>query len=116
MPTVWFWPRRRTLGLFHSNVTLMPTHRLKPSRNPSQVGSIVGSMKPSASRPLKPRCDESPHKQDYYCANDCTDEPSALAGFVPPDRLAKVGCNKSSNNPEHGRQDEPCGLILVSWI
>src|SRR5262249_28284633 len=76
----------------------------------------VGYKKSSASRPLKTRCDEPPHSQDDYRANNCSDEPSAFTSFVPPDCLAKVRCYKSSNNPEHGRQDEPGGLILISWI
>ena len=28
--------------------------------------------------PLKTRCDEPPHRQDYYRANDSADEPSAF--------------------------------------
>src|SRR6516164_5858194 len=67
-------------------------------------------------RALKTRCDKPPHRQDYNRANNCADEPSAFARLIPPDRLAEVCCYKSSNNPEHGRQDVPSGLILVSWI
>jgi hypothetical protein len=67
-------------------------------------------------RPLKSRCDEPPHEKDYYRANDCADEPSAFASLIPPDRLPKVRCYKSSNNPEHGRPDEPGGFILISRI
>src|SRR5215469_9163420 len=67
-------------------------------------------------RPLKTRCDESPHEQDYYRANDCADKTSALASLIPPDRLPKVRCYKSSDNPERGRPDESGGLILVSRI
>src|SRR6516162_3009918 len=67
-------------------------------------------------RPPKTRCDKPPHRQDYYRANDCADETSVFAGLIPPDRLAKVCCYKSSNNPEHGRHDVPSGLKLVSRI
>src|SRR6516162_270448 len=80
----------------------------RPTKVPTQLGRDL--------RPLKPRCDESPHEQDYYRANDCADEPSALASLIPPDRLPQVRCYKSSNNPEHGRPDEPGGFILISRI
>ena len=75
---------------------------------------MVGLLKPLG--PLKTRCDEPPHEKDYYRANDCTDEASAFVSLIPPERLAKVRCYKSSDDPEHGRPDEPGGLILVSWI
>jgi hypothetical protein len=102
------------------NVKLTAAHRLKPSSNAkSHEGSITSvaslqSMGPL--RPLKTRCNEPPRRQYYYRANDCADETCALASLIPPDRLAKVRCYKSSDNPEHGRQDEPSGLILVSRI
>src|SRR6516225_10999179 len=80
----------------------------RPTKVPTQLGRDL--------RPLKPRCDEPPHEQDYYRANDCADEPSALASLIPPDRLPKVRCYNSSNNPEHGRPDEPGGFILISRI
>jgi hypothetical protein len=35
---------------------------------------------------------------------------------IPPDRLAEICCCKSSDNPEHGRPDEPSGFILISRI
>jgi hypothetical protein len=37
--------------------------------------------------PLKTWRDETPHCQDYDGANDCSNEPSALAGLIPPHRL-----------------------------
>src|SRR5215470_18994980 len=80
----------------------------RPTKVPTQLGRDL--------RPLKTRCDESPHEQDYYRANDCADKTSALASLIPPDRLPKVRCYKSSNNPEHGRPDEPGGFILISRI
>src|SRR6516225_11494831 len=65
-------------------------------------------------RPLKTRCDEAPHYQDYDRANDCADETSILAWLIPPDRLAKVCCYNSSNNPQHGSQNKPRRLPLVA--
>jgi len=65
---------------------------------------------------LKTRCDEPPHGQDYDRANDCPNETSAFAGLIPADRLAKVRCCKSSNNPEQRCENEPLRLVLVSWI
>jgi hypothetical protein len=66
------------------------------------------------SRPLKPWCDNPPNYQDYDCADDCSDETRFFAGVIPPDRLAKVCCYKSSNNPEQGRQNKPLRLELVA--
>src|SRR5262249_60059832 len=42
------------------------------------------------------------------------DETSALSGLIPPDRLAKVCRNKSSNNPQQGCQYKTLGLVLVA--
>src|SRR5215468_1281788 len=101
------------------NVKLTAAHRLKPSSNAkSHVGSItsVAALQSKCLRPLKTRCDESPHEQDYYRANDCADKTSALASLIPSDRLPKVRRYKSSNNPKHGRPDEPGGFILISRI
>src|SRR5262249_14119369 len=67
-------------------------------------------------RPLETRCDESPHCQDYYRADNCPDEASAFVSLIPPDRLPKVRCYKSSDNPEHGCPDETGGLILISRV
>src|SRR5215467_16289978 len=80
----------------------------KPTKVPTQLGCNL--------RPLKTGCDESPDEQDYYRANDCADKTSALASLIPSDRLPKVRCYKSSNNPEHGRPDEPGRFILISRI
>jgi hypothetical protein len=65
-------------------------------------------------RPLKPWCDNPPNYQDYDRADDCSDETRAFASVIPPDRLAKVCCYKSSNNPEQGRQNKPLRLELVA--
>jgi hypothetical protein len=111
--------RETTLYGSNCNVKLTAAHRLKPSSSAkSHVGSItsVAALQSKCLRPLKTRCDESPHEQDYYRANDCADKTSALASLIPPDRLPKVRCYKSSNNPEHGRPDEPGGFILISRI
>src|SRR6516225_9599997 len=80
------------------------------------VSQLDYAPKTDALAPLETRCNETPYEQDYYRANDCADEPSALASLIPPDRLPKVRCYKSSNNPEHGRPDEAGGLILISRI
>src|SRR5215470_17925403 len=91
--------------------------KLRPRpRNCATAGSSRTRFRNRASRALKTRCDEPPYDQDYYRANNCADESSAFAGLIPPDRLAKVRCYKSSNNSEHRRPDEPGGLMLVSRI
>src|SRR5262249_39543706 len=64
--------------------------------------------------PLNTRRDKPPHYQDYECTNDRSNEPSALTGLIPPDRLAEVCCYKSSNDPEQGRQNKPLWLVLVA--
>src|SRR5260370_13841017 len=81
----------------------------------TRVASQLGCAPPAevGLRPLKTRRDKPPHHQDYDCANDCSNETSVLACLIPPDCLAEIGCCKSSNNPDHGRPDEPSGLILV---
>src|SRR5215469_4815210 len=93
-----------------------PSQQLLELKPPRAQDVVSDSKELSASRPLKTRCDEPPHDQDYYRANNCADESSAFAGLIPPDRLAKVRCYKSSNNSEHRRPDEPGGLMLVSRI
>jgi hypothetical protein len=94
-----------------ARLRLKPSSNAKPTKAPSQLG-----WAPKLLGPLKTRCDEPPHKKDYYRANDCTDEARAFVRLIPPERLAKIRCYKSSDDPEHGRPDEPGGLILVSWI
>ena len=66
--------------------------------------------------PLKTRCDEPPYYQDYNRANDCADETSVFVSLIPTDRLAKVCCYKSSNNPEQGCQNKALRLVLVPWM
>src|SRR5262249_45574513 len=77
---------------------------------------LVALLKTEFLRPLKTRCDEPPHKKDYYRHSDCANEAGALVSLIPPDRLAKVRCYKRSDYPEHGRPDVPGGLILISRI
>src|SRR6516162_10362267 len=89
----------------------------KATRVASQLGcaplcAVNGTAK--RLRPLKTRCDEPPHYQEYDRANDCADETSILAGLIPPDRLAKVCCCNSSNNPQHGSENKPLRLVLVA--
>lgn len=44
----------------------------------------------------------------------CTNEPSCLAGLIPPDRLGKVRSHKSSSNPEQGCQNKPFRHVFVA--
>ena len=81
-----------------------------------QLAHVYFEMSRADLRPLKTRGDESPHEQDYYRADGRADKTSALANLIPPDRLPEIRCYKSSNNPEHGRPDEPGGFILISRI
>src|SRR6516162_4940170 len=88
---------------------------LKAMRVASQLGCApLCSQWDKCLRPLKTRCNEPPYYQDYDRANDCADETSVLAGLIPPNRLAKVCCYKSSNNPQHGCQNKPRWLVLVA--
>ena len=61
---------------------------------------------------LDTRRDKRPHYQDYECTNDRSNEPSAFASLIPPDRLAKICCYKSSNNPSRVVKIKPLGSYL----
>ena len=75
--------------------------------------TAVGCETPSAIlRPPKTRCDEPPHCQNYDRANDCPNETSVLASFIPPDRLAKVRCNESPTIPSTAVKIYPVGSYL----
>jgi hypothetical protein len=80
------------------NMNVTERLRLKPSSNAkTHEGTITAWLAPKPLGPLKTRCDEPPHKKDYYRANDCTDEARAFVRLIPPERLAKIRCYKSSN-------------------
>src|SRR6516164_1360619 len=75
---------------------------------------ICEGVSPQLLRPLKTRCNQSPHYRNYDCANDCADETSTFASLIPSNRLATVCCYKGSNNPEQGCQNKPLWLVLVA--
>ena len=53
----------------------------------------------------------SPNHQYDDCSHDRTDEPRALAGAIPADRLAQIGGAKCSDYAEDRRKDEAGGLV-----
>src|SRR6516165_2818779 len=61
--------------------------------------------------PLQTRCDEPPRYQKYDCPNDCADETSAFASFIPSDRLAEICCCKSPNDSEQSRENKSFRFI-----
>ena len=95
------------LGAWASLLSATKPELRRPQRHTEQAASLG---------PLKTRCDEAPYYENYYRANDCTNEASLLARLIPAYGLTKVCCNEGSHNPEQGSQDDPTRFPLISGM